>query len=87
MAQWLTDPTRNREIVGSIQALTQWVKDPALPWAVVWVIDIAQIWHCCGCGVGQAATAPIRPLAWEPPYVVGTALEKTKKKVQIVNYI
>jgi len=27
-----------------------------------------------------AATAPIRPLAWEPPYAEGVALEKTKKK-------
>ena len=27
-----------------------------------------------------AATAPIGPLAWEPPYAKGTALEKTKKK-------
>ena len=27
-----------------------------------------------------AATAPIRPLAWETPYAVGAALEKTKKK-------
>ena len=26
------------------------------------------------------ATAPIRPLAWEPPYALGAALEKTKKK-------
>ena len=26
------------------------------------------------------ATAPIRPLAWEPPYAVGAALEKTTKK-------
>ena len=26
------------------------------------------------------ATAPIRPLAWEPPYAAGVALEKTKKK-------
>ena len=26
------------------------------------------------------ATAPIQPLAWEPPYAVGMALEKTKKK-------
>ena len=43
------------------------------------------------CGVGcrhgsdpavhrPAATAPIRPLAWEPPYAVGAALEKDKKK-------
>ena len=27
-----------------------------------------------------AATAPIRPLAWEPPYAAGAALEKTKDK-------
>ena len=26
------------------------------------------------------ATAPIRPLAWEPPYTVGAALEKTKRQ-------
>ena len=26
-----------------------------------------------------AATAPIRPLAWEPPYAVGAALEKAKR--------
>ena len=26
-----------------------------------------------------AAVAPIRPLAWEPPYAVGGALKKTKK--------
>ena len=26
------------------------------------------------------ATAPFRPLAWEPPYITGAALEKTKKK-------
>ena len=27
-----------------------------------------------------AATAPIGPLAWEPPHAAGAALEKTKKK-------
>ena len=31
MAQWLTNPTRNHEVSGSIPALTQWVNDPALP--------------------------------------------------------
>ena len=28
------------------------------------------------------ATAPIRPLAWEPPYAAGAALKKKKKKRQ-----
>ena len=33
------------------------------------------LWH------RPAATAPIRPLDWEPPYTAGVALEKTKKNM------
>ena len=31
VAQWLTNPTRNHDVVGSIPDLAQWVKDLALP--------------------------------------------------------
>ena len=31
VAQWLTNPTRNHEVSGSILALAQWVNNPALP--------------------------------------------------------
>ena len=37
--------------------------DPVLLW----------LWH------RLVATAPIQPLAWEPPYASGAALEKPKK--------
>ena len=35
VAQWLTNPTRNHEVSGSVPALAQWVNDPALLGAVV----------------------------------------------------
>ena len=35
VSQWLTNPTSIQEDVGLIPGLTQWVKDPAFPWAVV----------------------------------------------------
>ena len=42
--------------------------DPALLW----------LWR------RPVATAPIRPLAWEPPYAKGAALEREKKKIDIL---
>ena len=38
--------------------------DPVLLW----------LWH------RQAATDPIRPLAWEPPYAAGASLKRSKDK-------
>ena len=37
--------------------------------------DLALLWLWCR----LAAIPPICPLAWEPPYAEGAALEKTKK--------
>ena len=49
---------------GSFLGPAQWVKDPALLW----------LWR------RPAATAPIHPLAWEPPYAVGVALKKRGRR-------
>ena len=57
-------------------------------------LDLASLWLWCslqtqlGSGVlvllwlwcRLVDAAPIRPLAWEPPYAVGAALKKEKKK-------
>ena len=76
VGQWLTNLTRNDEVVCSIPGLVSGLR----------------IWRCVSCGIGcrhgsdpellwlwcrPEATAPIRPLAWEPPYA---ALKRPKKK-------
>ena len=79
MAQQVTNPTSIHEDVGLIPCLIRWVKgsssalscdvghrggsDPALLW----------FWR------RPVATALIRPLAWEPPYTVGSSPRKGKK--------
>ena len=42
----------------------RYVSDPELLW----------LWR------GPVTTAPIRPLAWEPPYAMGAALGKAKRQ-------
>ena len=41
-------------------------------------LDPMLLWLWCR----LVATAPIGPLAWETPYAVGVALEKTKRQQQ-----
>ena len=70
MAQRVTNLTGIHEDVGLIPELTRWRiwccqgSDPELSW----------LW------CGPAAAAPIRPLAWEPPYALGVALERRKRE-------
>ena len=63
VAQWLTDPTRTHEVSGSISDLAQWVR----------------IRRCRELWCRPVATAPIGPLAWEPPYAMVAAQEKAKR--------
>ena len=79
MARWLMNPTRIHEDVGpslaSIHGLRiqycheLWCR---LQTRLGSGVAVA-VWH------RPAATAAIRPLAWEPPYAMGGTLEKAKR--------
>ena len=58
--------------------MRMWV--PSLP-----SLSGSGIWRCCELGHRPAVVALIRPLAWEPPYVMGVALGGEKKR-NILSY-
>ena len=79
MAQWLTNPARNYEVEGLIPGLAQWVR--VRHCHELWCR--LQMWLGSGVAV-PVATAPIQPLAWEPPCAMGAALKRQNKQTQQV---
>ena len=80
VAQWLTNPTRNHEVAGSIPGLCSVGGGSGIAMSCVvgqrCGSDLALLWLWCR----LAATAPIGPLAWEPPYAAGAAQEMAKRQ-------
>ena len=76
MAQWLMNPTRNHEVVGSIPGLEGPSVAMSCGVGCRHGSDPALLWLWCR----PTATALIRPLAWEPPYAVGAAKEIAKRQ-------
>ena len=76
--------TRIHEDAGLIPGLVRWIKGSGV--AVSCGVglrhssDPVLLWLWCR----PAATAPIRPLAWEPPYAAGVALKDKIKNIYIL---
>ena len=71
--------TSIQEDAGLIPDLTQWVKDLALPWAVVQVKD----WDLVLLWLMLAAKTLILPLAWELSYATAVALKRRQNKTKL----
>ena len=79
MAQWLTNPTRNHEVAVRSLALLSGLRIRHCH--ELWCRSQTQLGSRVAVALFRpVATAPIQPLAWEPPHATGAALEKAKKK-------
>ena len=61
---WLSGLRTQRHLcedVGSIPGLAHGVKDLALPQAAAYITNVAHIWCCHGCGVGQSCSSDLTP--------------------------